>query len=236
MVCTRRTFLRLVQHTLCTAVAASIPVRVAGQTPHDHELILALDISSSIMTQHARINGVEKPHWKIQRDGHIDALRSAPVRDALLVSRPILRAVAWAVHARDLFPAIAIQGAEDIDRFTSLLRTLHPRTSESDNSGTKHHALLAYIVNGKPLARKRTLDISTDERVKSEVEICRFYRDMFASQGNRINGLAVADSAEEGAYASLRKNIITPNGFAIIARTWQHYSNAIQDKLILEVF
>lgn len=196
----------------------------------DLVLVLALDVSSSVDPQ----------EFHVQRSGLVEAFRHASVIKAILDGqhkRIAVMAVQWAGYQqqRIMIPWMLLARGADALAFADRLAAM-PRAfanGATHLSGviefSTRHALAAPYV-----ALRRVIDISGDgvDNVKGRPEDAR---DTAIASGMTINGLAIANE-DPDLLAYYRARVIGgPSAFALEAREYKSYPEAILRKLVREI-
>lgn len=210
----------------------------AAKQPVDLELALAVDVSSSIDEEEARM----------QRDGYVAAFRHPDVIHA--IESGMLRRIAvtyyeWAGdgHLRMLSDWTVIEDAESANRFADRLAAapleIAPRTSIS---AAIEHAQAQFRHNAFEGTR-RVIDISGDGPNNGMREVT-LARDRAVSEGIIINGLPImngrADAEGNLPLPDLdqyyRDCVIGgPGAFIVVAHSFDEFGVAIRRKLISEI-
>lgn len=219
------------------AFAGLVNSAVAKQ-PVDLELALAIDVSSSIDEEEARM----------QRDGYVAAFRHPDIIHA--IESGMLRRIAvtyyeWAGdgHLRVLSDWAVIEDADSANRFADRLAAaplqIAPQTSIS---AAIEHALAQFRRNAFEGTR-RVIDISGDGPNNGAREVT-VARDRAVSEGVIINGLPIingrADAEGNLPLPDLdqyyRDCVIGgPGAFTVVAHSFDEFGVAIRRKLISEI-
>jgi hypothetical protein len=231
------------QSALAIAViAGSVGAAAAASKPAegyvDLQLVLAVDVSSSMDFNEQRV----------QRDGYVQAFRSAEVIRAITTGaygRIAVTYLEWssAYFQQVVVPWRVIGDAEDAYAFAAeLARTPIGRDRSTSISGGLLFALGSFDVTAVESDR-RTIDVSGDGPNNDGVTIVPI-RDAITSRGVTINGLPIminpmpifGDNGPislEDYYSGCV--IGGPGAFEIPIRTLDEFQTATRRKLILEI-
>lgn len=212
-------------------------LRARAETPVDIELVLAVDLSLSMMPE----------ELEIQRAGYAAALRDPAVVRAMLGGlhgRVAITFVEWAGKGDQavLVPWALISSAGDADAFagriTAERRLGWRRTSLS--SALAYSAALFENNGFKGL--RRIIDISGDGP-NNDGAIVTLARDAVVDRGITVNGLplmtriglmTVFDIRDLDVY--YRECVIGgPGAFVIPVHDWDQFAAAVRRKLVLEM-
>lgn len=217
---------------------AALAASAAARQPVDLELALAVDVSSSIDEDEARM----------QRDGYVAAFRHPDVIHA--IESGMLRRIAvtyyeWAgdSHLRIVSDWTVIEDADSANRFADRLAAaplqIAPRTSIS---AAIEHALAQFRRNAFEGTRQ-VIDISGDGPNNGVREVT-LARDRAVSEGVIINGLPIVNGRAD-AEGNLplpdldeyyRDCVIGgPGAFTVVAHSFDEFGVAIRRKLISEI-
>jgi len=212
------------------AAAARADLGPGGETAVDLELVLAVDISSS----------VDEGEYTLQMKGLADAFRHPAIHDAIEIAgnRGIAVAlvqwsswpsqhlsVGWS-HLRG--PADAIAFADRIERAER-----HSAGGSTSLGGAIRFAARQFEINQFE-APRRTIDISGDGSSNQGAEPAPL-RDLVVARGVVINGLAILnDEGQLDRY--YERYVIGGNAaFVSIAIDYLDFAEAILQKLIREI-
>lgn len=231
-----RTILSLLLASACL-VCSPAPAAVAGQ-PVDLELALAVDVSSSIDPEEARM----------QRDGYVAALRHPDIVRAIengMLGRIAVTYYEWAGdgHTRVLLDWTVIHDAASADRFAGRLEAaplkMAPRTSIA---AAIEHALPEFRNNGFEGTRL-VVDISGDGPNNGTAEVTAA-RDRAVASGIVINGLPIVNGRADPDgglplpdLAEYYRDCVIggPGAFIVVAHSFDEFGVAIRRKLISEI-
>lgn len=226
--------------TLLASVSATTSARAESENrPVDLELILAVDVSSSMTEAEQRV----------QRDGYVNAFRHPDVARAIGLGAHGVIAVSyieWAgpSYRRVVLPRWIINGQDGAKRFADALAG-QPIIAEAGTSisGALSHAAELFGQGGLD-AQRRVIDISGDGLNNAGPPVVPV-RDMLVASGISINGLPInlhrdgTNSFESyGNYLeSYFENCVIggPDSFVISIDDISLFGIAIRRKLIREI-
>ncbi len=211
-------------------VAGAILAGAVRAAPVDLELVLAVDISSS----------VDFDEYRLQMGGYAAAFRDPRLADAVRAAgdRGIaVTLVHWAgrgqqrrvtgwhrIHDK----TSAFGFAEAID---AVVRAFPAGTT--DLAGAINFSIDQLDGNGFEGLR-RTVDISGDGRANAEVPL-EPARDRAIANGVTVNGLAVINDVPALTAYYLAQVIVGPGAFVIEAANFEAFDEALFEKLISEI-
>lgn len=218
-------------------MACSAPSNAADETAVDVELVLAVDVSLSMMQE----------ELEIQRAGYAAALRDPSVIDAMLGGlhgRVAITFVEWAGDGeqRVVVPWSVIEKPDDALVFAEGVRAERPlgwrRTSLS---GALSFSASLFDDNGIK-AMKRVIDVSGDGPNNSGGAVTSA-RDTVVAEGIVINGLPLM--TRMGLMSAFDINDLDkyykecviggPGAFMIPVSDWEQFPGAVRRKLVLEL-
>ena len=202
----------------------------AEDTPVDVELVLALDMSST----------VHLLDFDLQRRGFADAFRHADIVAAIRSAGPNGIAVAMVQWANQRTQALAMEWTviHDAASAAALANKIENTPRVVPGGSTAIHGAIRFSLqrladNGYE-GRRKIIDISGDggmawgPRPRQE-------RDKAVAQGVTINGLVILDE-EPLLDRYFRSNVIGGSGaFVIPVAEYQDFARAIRKKLVLEI-
>jgi hypothetical protein len=226
---------RCVLAFLAGALLAS-PSRAQPATEVDLALVLAVDIS----------NSMDPDEQELQRDGFVEAFRSALVHEAIkagMLGRIAVAYVEWAGSSRQtlLVPWTIIEDSESAGGFADRLARAPtqraPRTSISGAIDFSMRLLQGSAV--EPL--RQVIDISGDG-ANNEGRAVTQARDEALARGITINGLPIMLNRARGYWdvenldIYYRDCVIGGSGaFMVPVRERQQFAQAIKTKIIREI-
>jgi hypothetical protein len=209
---------------------------VNAQEMVDLELVLAVDISRSM----------DFGEQVMQRQGYVEAFRSAEVLDAITgggFGRIAVTYLEWAGvgTTRHLIPWTLIDGRESAEAFAEAMNSQSPirlsRTSISNGLSVASTLLKESPWQGL----RRVIDISGDGPNNNGLPVTQI-RDSILSSGVVINGLPLMvrtstfgfgiDNLDEYYYDCV---IGGTGSFVLPAYSWQEFPRAVRRKLVLEI-
>lgn len=212
-------------------------VSVRADTPVDLELVLAVDVSRSMTAR----------ELEIQRRGYAEALVSDDVIRAIGMGpngQIALMYVEWAgyLSQREIVPWTLIRTRADAQAFADKLTTkFNDALRRTSISGVIDYAVPLFQTNGFNGLRQ-VIDISGDgpNNMGRPVLSARHGAEI---RGITINGLPLMTREGLGAQWHLddldvyyRECVITgPTAFVIPVLTWEHFPEAVRQKLVLEL-
>lgn len=227
--------------TLLASVSATTSARAESENRAiDLELILAVDVSSSMTEAEQRV----------QRDGYVDAFRHPDVARAIGLGAHGAIAVSyieWAGpgYRRVVLPRWIINGQEEAKRFADALAS-QPIIAEAGTSisGVLLHAANLFNQSGST-AQRRVIDISGDGLNNAGPSIAPV-RDKLIASGISINGLPIAlhrdgsnplESYGKDYLESYFENCVIggPDAFVISIEDISQFGIAIRRKLVREI-
>ncbi len=217
---------------LLLAVAPSRPLNAqsSGKTEVDVELILAIDASGS----------VDDDRFELQKRGFAAAFRSQKVLNAIRAGdhRAIgIFMLQWTGPPQQevMVPWTYVSDEISAARVAALIEAAPRRLM---GGGTSISGAIDYSVKAMATSpfrgTKRVIDVSGDgaNNIGRPAEQAR---DEAVHQGMQINGLPIL-TVEPDLDQYYRKNVIGgPGAFAIVAKTYDQYSDAILRKLVTEI-
>jgi hypothetical protein len=203
----------------------------------DVELVLAVDVSMSMMVQELRI----------QRDGYVAAMQDARVHQAMFSGpnrRVAIAYVEWSgvKEQRIVVPWTILSGPADANEFARQLRDAPTfRFFRTSVSGAMEFAATLFDGNGIA-GEARVIDISGDGANNDGLPVT-VVRDAAVANGIVINGLPLMtniglvnnfDVKELDTYYA-DCVVGGPGSFSLPVRSWEEFGDAVRRKLIREV-
>ena len=223
---------------LASAAAATIPVAAKAQAqPVDLLLVLAIDVSRSIVESDARL----------QRNGYCQAFNDPQVLAAIRggpIGAIAVAYVEWAAFDRQqlLLPWTRIGAAADASTWAATLQA-KPWSSISWTSLSGALKFSAETLAASPFeGTRKVVDVSGDG-VNNNGPRAEPFRDKLVSEGVVINGLPIINDRPrwgEPNGAQLvpyyRESVAGGQGhFVIVAEGFDTFADAIRRKLIAEI-
>lgn len=210
----------------------------AAAQPVDLELALAVDVSSSIDPEEARL----------QRDGYVAALRHPEVIRAIesgILGRIAVMYYEWAGddHLTVIAPWTLIDGAESMDRFAAGIAAAPVRTAPRTSIANAIEFALPQFGDNGFEGTRQVIDISGDGPNNGRTEVLEA-RGKAIAAGVTINGLPIVNGrGDPTGYLPLpdvdlyyRDCVIGgPGAFLIVANSFREFGLAIRRKLISEI-
>lgn len=198
-------------------------------TPVDLELVLAVDVSSS----------VDGGEWELQRAGLAGALRHPSVAAALgaLPGGIAIAVVQWSSYDRQdlVVPWSRVVDGSSLRTFAEQVGTMPRRFTWGQTMIGEALAFSARSLAANAFAgRRRVIDLSGDGGARFG-DLPRRWRDRVVAEGITINGLAIlTDDPRLDAY--YRTNVIGGFGaFVVRAETLADFTTAMVKKLLQEL-
>jgi hypothetical protein len=228
-----RRLCRLAAFALASALAWSSPA--AAEVEVDLALVIAVDVSFSMDTD----------EQNLQREGFIDAFRSAIVHDAIrrgAVGRIAVSYMEWAGASdqRTLLPWTILDGPDAANGFADQLsRKPTRRASRTSISGAIDYAVKMQEESGVS-ALRRVIDVSGDGPNNQGRSVLAARADAIA-RNITINGLPIM--LKDAGYFDLqnldsyyRDCVIGGQGaFLVPARDKAQFRDAVKTKIIMEI-
>ncbi|MEZ5812907.1 MAG: DUF1194 domain-containing protein [Rhizobiaceae bacterium] len=212
-------------------------LRARAETPVDVELVLAVDVSSSMMSD----------ELALQRQGYAAAFRSDEVLRAIRYNRYGRIAVTYVEWgASDLHDVIvpwtAVATAEDAERIAVILESARVRNlARTSISGAIRYSVRAFADN-RFQGTRRVIDVSGDGP-NNQGGLVTEARDAAIGEGITINGLPVVIEGRafgEETIADLDDYyadcvIGGPQAFVMAVKDWNQFAEAVRRKLVVEL-
>lgn len=225
---------------LASVFAATFVRAESENRPVDLELILAVDVSSSMTETEQRV----------QRDGYINAFRHPDVVRAIGLGAHGAIAVSyieWAGphYKRAVLPRWIIDGQNEAKRFADALANQQIMAEAGTSiSGALLHAANLFSQHG-PTAQRRVIDISGDGLNNTGPPVVPV-RDMLVASGISINGLPITlyrdgshphESYGKDYLESYFEHCVIggPDAFVISINDMSQFEIAIRRKLVREI-
>lgn len=190
-------------------------------------LVLLMDVSGSVTPQ----------HYNIQHQGLIAAFNDQNIQQSI-VNQPggvAITLIHWASQTDTVVGWMQIQSQQDLAQFIQRLQQVQrsdigPFTAMGNALSTGMNML--ETVPCQP--ERRIIDISADgsNNLGPNPEDIR---ELAEQQLITINGLPILSRFDPNLDQYFRENVITSDGFLIVANGPEDFSRAIQRKLALEI-
>lgn len=191
-------------------------------------LVLLLDTSGSI----------HKSEYELQRDGTAAAFESEEIGRVIDRAGGVaVTVVEFASRTRHVLPWRLITAREESRRFAADLRATERGISGSTATAIALDEAVRLFDTAPCEPDEKVIDVSTDGPPDNDQNVPAA-RDRAFAAGIKINGIGVfTHSTPVGEAPSdfMRKDLITPGGFAIDVTNWADFEQAIRRKLILEL-
>ncbi len=203
-------------------------------------VVFGFDGSDSMYTSYASfVGGFSKLHAEIQSYGHITAIKSERVVQALVARKAIVHCVKWASDyewAKEFVPSVQITGRSDVDSLCAAIENNYLSVkAPARKSGTVHASLLSFVKRNLTPADVSIIDVSTDENVRQGNQTqCRWQRDQLESDGWTINAIVV-DDKDGNKKRSMEQDVISRDGRVWDANNWGDYARALEEKMFSEL-
>jgi hypothetical protein len=202
---------------------------VSAQVPVDLQLVLAIDVSSS----------VDFREFSLEIEGYAQAFRHPDVQRAIRAGptgRIAVIMVQWAGRNQQKVAIdwTIVGDSASADRFAAEIMDT-PRLIEGATALGEAVLYAVNLFDEAPFpAPRRAIDVSGDG-MNNEGQIVSVARDAAAGRGITINGLAIINE-EKDLESHYREFLITgPNAFVIVARDFESFTEAVVKKLIREI-
>lgn len=185
-------------------------------------LVLLMDASSSLSDR----------NWQQQTHYTAEAIRSEEVLSAIERTDGVaIMAVEFSSQQRNLMEWTVLRTRQQaIDFANELERKTRTDTFMTDIGGAVRHSIDQF--NNVPCeATSQIIDISTDG-VDANLRFMGSQRDHAQQLGIRINAIGVGPELQ---MDDLREYVVTSDGFAVEALSWEQYPLRFRRKIILEL-
>lgn len=185
-------------------------------------LILALDVSGSV-------SGL---NFQLQRDATADALQYSMRPQA---HAPIaVQVIMWENSPHVVIDWRLIRNPHDVRELSEQLKQVRRPGMGSTNLTTLMNSALDNFAHAPCTPERQVLDVSGDG-ASDEADMDQA-RERAEAMGVQVNGLPiVTDQQHYDIVEYFRQQVVTSDGFAIAAHTWQDFAHAIRSKLSLEI-
>jgi hypothetical protein len=211
-------------------LALGAPTRTGAQAVVDLELILAVDVSGSVSDE----------RFKLQQKGYADAFRNYRVLEAIQAGPAHAIAVTvtqWTGPGQEA-QVVPWMIVSDEASMVALAEAIERTTRQLYGGGTSISGAIDHAVSLFPesgvKSERLVIDISGDG-ANNRGRPAADARDDAVRQGITINGLPIL-ALEPGLDQYYVSNVIGgPNAFAIVAESYDTFSEAVLKKLITEI-
>ena len=216
--------------TLCLLLPAGPAARAQSATPVDLELVLAVDVSSS----------VDRTEYDLQIHGLAEAFRHPAVQSAIRAVGSAGIAVAVVQWSGQGEQSLAVDWTQVTDRASAsaLAREIDNTARQLSGGQTAIGDALTFSLdqieaNGFQ-GRRRVIDVSGDGRANDGIEPS-LARDLAVAQGVTVNGLTILNE-EPFVDSYYGYNVIGGDGaFQMAADDYRHFALVILRKLVREI-
>jgi Protein of unknown function (DUF1194) len=214
---------------LTVALGAPLGASAASDRA-DVALVLAIDVSGSI----------DDNHFRLQREGIAAALESEGFYAAVSIgaNQTIeIAVVEWAEEQRVVLPWTVIHGRSDLAALATRLRRanrswVHTMTDPGGGISAGERLFAAQPV----AADRHVIDVSGDGRQNTGDLATADARDAAVSHGVTVNGLPITSGDDPQVDDWYRANVVGgPGAFLVVADGYAAFTEALRQKLILEV-
>lgn len=214
--------------TLLATTSLGLMAGNAGAVPVDLELSLLIDVSSSV-------NATE---FNLQKQGYVDAFNNSALHTALqngALDKIAVNFVYWSSSGSQQ-QAVAwtlIDSPATAEAFAdAIAATSRPFFGTTAPGSAVNFAIPLFNNNGFEGTR-RVIDVSGDGKENSGDDTPDA-RDAAEAAGFTINAIAI-ETDESDLQEWFDANLITSDGFSLLATDFESFGDAILDKLVLEV-
>ena len=191
----------------------------------DTALVLTIDVS----------NSVDQGEYRLQIDGLADALEDPEIVEAMVRGEVAISVVQWSgENWQDLtIPWRTIRTSFDAQQLALEARLMPRAFVLSDTAPAEAIYFAIEQFEEAPECRKKVIDVSGDGTPNAGRSTSAA-RQAAQRAGITINGIAI-ESLGMAITTFYHRQLITPDGFVITARSHNDYPNAIRRKLIREL-
>lgn len=190
-------------------------------------LVLLMDVSASVTQE----------NYQLQMQGLVAAFTSPQMQQTLLAQPDgvAITLIQWASDAETVVPWMHLRNQTQLDQFvTRLSEQVRAEPGYQTAVGEALAAGMRALEQAPCEAEQRMIDISGDgiNNLGAEPQALR---DLAQHMLIQINALAIVTDNEPNIHQWYRENVITPDGFVIVAQGHEDFGRAIRRKLLLEI-
>jgi hypothetical protein len=226
---------------ICLALACLLACPVTGHAAErmrvDVELVLAVDVSRSMMAE----------ELALQRRGYVEALADPDIGAILAggrLGRVALTYVEWSGAGDQIVvvPWRVLASPRDAEAFSDELANAAAHVAFRTSISAALDAAVALIASNDIDGERRIIDISGDG-ANNDGEPVTLARDRALEQGITINGLPLVTGMGLGGRVEVQEVdqyyrdcvIGGPGAFSMPVRDWEQFGQAVKHKLALEL-
>lgn len=185
-------------------------------------LVMLLDASAS----------VDDAAWRLMLNGHAEAFRTPAIVRAAEQDGLAVMAIQYS-DAHTSTGWRVLRTAADAAAFAGLFHRMSRDHGGGTNTG---RAMLAALdaMDAGPACEQHVIDVATDGPANDWDQV-RIARERAQHLGVRVNALGIVTHADPNPEHWLRAEVITADGFAIVAQGWGDFARAVARKLVMEV-
>lgn len=190
-------------------------------------LILLIDVSGSI----------NETRYQQQLQGYAAALNDPQIHQ-LVESQPHAVAVSvveFSQTSETVIPWTVLHSSQDIEIFSSRLSAVNRSSRGVTLIDQAINASVDQFNNVPCTPQRRVIDISGDGSDSFSVTRVNSARDRAQLSNITINGLPIVTSQEPDIASYYESNVVTEDGFVIIADSFDDIFRAVRRKLIFEI-
>lgn len=207
----------------------TLATMAAAQDRMELHLVLAFDVSASVNDE----------EFELQRTGTANALRSDLVAAAIdrAPGGVAIAIVQWSSATRQALGMdwVELHTRRDVAAYAEQVQDMPRRIP---GGGTMIHSgmeFAARLLEAAPRhARRQVIDIAANGRTDSQDRLLAT-RDKLVRQGIVINGLAIEEDDDTLTNYFERFVVGGPNAFVITASDFEHFTEAMEAKLLREI-
>ncbi|MCR0985092.1 DUF1194 domain-containing protein [Roseomonas populi] len=216
---------------LAIVAAAVSPFAVAGQAqaiPVGLELSLLIDVSGSVDTT----------EYNLQKNGYVQAFRSAAVQNAILSSvggSIAVNFIQWsgAGQATQSIGYTLINSVASANAFATQISNVSRAFSGNTAPGNALAFAAPLFASNNFEAPRQVIDVSGDGAANEGINTAAARNAALASGVDTINGLVIL--GEAGVQSFYQNSIVGGGGFLQVANSFNDFATAIRQKLVREI-
>lgn len=188
-------------------------------------LVLLLDVSLS----------VQAPDYRLQRDGVAQAFAHEQIQQIIHREGGIaITVIEWATQQKTVIPWRHLTSVADVHKFSQDVAQLRRSTTGFTAIGDAIHTGIDSLTTVPCAPERIVFDVSGDG-VNNQGSWVEAARDAAQELGIQINGLPIVNNPELDLESYYRTNVITSDGFVVVAQGFADFARAIRRKLIMEI-